>query len=292
MENKDNSGFWAILLTAVIYGSYGCLARFLNNSFGYFTQVLFRSGIAFLIAALVLLLTRQKIKLAKKDIIKILVLSVLFFGGVITFTIGSVVDKISVVMFVFYAGSFAASFLISAFVFHEKITRLKIVALSIVLVGLITTTGFNFANFGWGLAAALVSGIFDAVANNYRKQLSGLPKDSVLLLQFLFTSILALSALLISQEQVIKEVTPAAIIAGVVWGAFWVLGNRFIMIGLRRFDFMLGQIVLSSEIFFATVLAFLFFGEIPTAYELLGGVIIFIGVCLINLDFKKLTGKH
>jgi len=291
MKNKDNSGFWAILLTAVIYGSYGCLARFLNNAFGYFTQVLFRSAIAFLIAALVILLTRQKIKLAKKDIIKILILSVLFFGGVVTFTIGSVVDKISVVMFVFYAGSFAASFLISAFVFHEKITRLKIIALSIVLIGLITTTGFNFANFGWGLAAALVSGIFDAVANNYRKQLSGLPKDSVLLLQFLFTSILALSALLISQEQVVKEVTPAAIIAGIVWGAFWVLGNRFIMVGLRRFDFMLGQIVLSSEIFFATVLAFLFFGEIPTTYELLGGVIIFIGVCMINLDLKKLIRK-
>lgn len=291
MKNKDNSGFWAILSTAVIYGSYGCLARFLNNSFGYFSQVLLRSSVAFLIAALIILIIKQKFTLKRNDILKILILSILFFGGVVTFTIGSVVGKISVVMFVFYAGSFAASFLISSLVFHEKITKTKLIALTIVLFGLITTTGFNFANFGWGLLAALVSGILDAVANNYRKQLSNLPKENVVLMQFIFTSIMALIAVLVSSEQVVKEISPAAIIAGIIWGAFWVLGNRLIMVGFRHFDFMLGQIVLSSEIFFATVLALIFFGEIPNIYELIGGIIIFIGVCMINVDFNKFLAK-
>ena len=107
MTKNNNSGFWAILLSAMIYGSYGVLARYLDGAFGYFTQVLFRSSVALLIVAVFVFASRTKFSLSKKDSLKAILLGLSFFGGVVLFTVGSILDKISVVMFVFYAGSFA-----------------------------------------------------------------------------------------------------------------------------------------------------------------------------------------
>jgi drug/metabolite transporter (DMT)-like permease len=100
-------------------------------------------------------------------------------------------------------------------------------------------------------------------------------------------SLAALLFILFTKEVPIKDLSVGAILAGVVWGVLLIIGNQLIMIGYRHFDFMLAQIVLSSEIFFATVLAFLFFRETPNTFELVGGILIFLGVCVVDIDVKK-----
>lgn len=288
MTKKNNSGFWAILLSAVIYGTYGCLARYLDGAFGYFTQVLFRSTVALVVVALFVFISRKRFSLSKKNSLKAVILGLSFFGGVVLFTVGSILDKISVVMFVFYAGSFTTSFFISTYYYHEQVTLKKCIALGIVLIGLLITTGINFSSLSWGLFAAFGSGVLDAIANNFRKQLADLPKQEVLLLQFAIASLFSLLFIFVTKETVIKDITMSAVLAGVAWGIFWIIGNQLVMIGYRYFDFMLAQIVLSSEIFFATVLALLFFHEVPNAFELIGGILIFIGVCTVDLNYAKI----
>jgi drug/metabolite transporter (DMT)-like permease len=291
MKKQNNSGFWAILLSAIIYGAYGVLARYLDGAFGYFTQVLFRSAVALLIVAVFVFVSRTKFSLSKKDSLKAVLLGLSFFGGVVLFTVGSILDKISVVMFVFYAGSFATSFFVSTYYYREKVTLQKGIALGIVLVGLVITTGLDFSNLSWGLLAAFGSGVLDAIANNFRKQLADLPKQEVLLLQFAIASVLSLLFIMLTKEVVIKDITTSAVVAGIAWGIFWIIGNQLIMIGYRHFDFLLAQIVLSSEIFFATVLAFFFFREIPNSFELIGGILIFVGVCVVDINFSNLKQK-
>lgn len=287
MTRNNNSGFWAILLSAMIYGAYGCLARYLNGAFGYLSQVLFRSTVALVVIALFVFISRTRFSLSKKNSLKAVLLGFSFFGGVVLFTVGSIIDKISVVMFVFYAGSFTASFIISTYYYHEKITYKKFISLGIVIAGLLITTGLNFSNLGWGLLAGFGSGVLDATANNFRKQLADLPKQEVLLLQFAIVSLLSLLFIFGTKETVVKDITMSAVVAGVAWGIFWIIGNQLIMFGYRLFDFMLAQIVLSSEIFFATVLAFLFFREIPTTFEFIGGMLIFAGVCIVDMDISS-----
>jgi drug/metabolite transporter (DMT)-like permease len=291
MTKYKTSGFWAILLSAIIYGAYGSLARNLDGAFGYFTQVLFRSTVALLIVTVFVFVSRTKFSLSKKESLKTILLGFSFFGGVVLFTIGSILDKISVAIFVFYAGSFTASFFISTYYYREKVTLQKGIALGVVIIGLIITTGLDFSSISWGVLAAFGSGVLDAIANNFRKQLADLPKQEVLLLQFAIASALSLLCIVLTRETVVKDITTSAIIAGVVWGVFWIIGNQLIMIGYRHFDFLLAQIVLSSEIFFATIIALLLFHEIPSSYELAGGVLIFLGVCVVDINLAKLKRK-
>ena len=70
MKKQNNSGFWAILVSAMIYGAYGCLARYLNGAFGYFTQVLFRSSVALLIVAVFVFISHVKFSLSKRESLK------------------------------------------------------------------------------------------------------------------------------------------------------------------------------------------------------------------------------
>ena len=286
MTKNNNSGFWAILASAMILGAYGIMARYLHGAFGYFTQVMLRTSVAFIVVSILIIISQSGIRLSRRNIFMSVLLGLLFFGGLVTFTVGSVLDKISVVMFVFYAGSFLTSFCISVFYYHEKVSIQKGIALGIVIVGLVITTGFDFSNLGWGLLAGFGSGILDASANTLRKQLAGLPKLHVLLFQFAVPSLAALLFILLTKEVPIKDISIGAILAGMVWGVLLIIGNQLIMIGYRHFDFMLAQIVLSSEIFFATVLAFFFFHEIPNSFELIGGILIFIGVCVVDIDFS------
>lgn len=285
---RDLSGFWAILSAAVIYGSFGVSARYLDGAFGLFTQVLVRSAVALAIMVCIVIFMRIRIQLSRKDIFKTLLLGLLFFVGVALFTLGSIEEKISVVLFALYAGSFTASFFISTFVYHEKFTLQKGIALTLVVVGLLFTTQFSISTLGWGLLAAFISGGMDAFGNSIRKQLASLPKMEVLFVQFAATTALAFLAVVFSREVPIKHVTSSALVSVAVWGVLWVLVNQLIMVGFRHFDFMLGQIVLSSEIFFATVLAFLIFREVPNSFELVGGLLICIGVISVDVDAKRI----
>lgn len=287
MNNKHRSGFWAILASAMILGSYGLLARYLNGAFGYFTQVFFRGTVALAVVALTLFVTRSTFNLSKKDVVKSAILGLIFFGGVVLFTIGSTLDKISVVLFVFYAGSFFTSFLISTYYYREKVSAQKGISLAIVFMGLLITTGFNFSTLGLGLLAAFFSGALDSSANNFRKQLAALPKQQVLLVQFAVVTTAALLCLVLTKEVPVKDITVPAIFVGIVWGVLWIASNRLIMIGYRYFDFLLAQIVLSSEIFFATLFALILFHEMPTLYELIGGILIFVGVLIVDVDITK-----
>ncbi|MBP6993732.1 DMT family transporter [Candidatus Woesebacteria bacterium] len=287
MIKKNNSGFWAIFASAMILGSYGLLARYLNDTFGYFSQVFFRGAVAFVVVGAILLMTRAKFTLSKKDVGRASILGLIFFGGVVLFTVGSILDKISVVMFMFYAGSFFTSFLISTYYYHEKVSTQKGISLAVVLIGLLVTTGFNFSALSLGLLAAFFSGALDSTANNLRKQLAALPKQQVLLVQFIVVSTAALLCLVFTKEIPIKNFTFSAIIAGITWGVLWVVGNRLIMIGYQHFDFLLAQIVLSSEIFFATLFALVLFHEMPSLFELTGGILIFVGVLLVDIDLTR-----
>lgn len=293
---KLHTGFWAILATAVIYGSFGIMARFLNDGFGYYSQILVRASIALLIAGILVVLNKVSFKLSKSQLIKIIALGTAYFWGTTAFTIGSNMSKISVLLFMMYVGSFTTTLIASAVFFKEKLTFTKVIALVVVLTGLSLTFNFNFNDFSIGALLGVLCGVSDSVGNALRKSLGSVNRDLVLTIQFLIAIAWAGLLILLTQEIIIKEINAKVVIAAIAFGLALVLSGKLLLKGFKKIDFTVGQIVLSSEIFFATLLSFLFFLETPTGSELLGGILIFIGVSLVNFNldpfWNKLLGKE
>lgn len=285
---KLHSGFWAILGGAFIYGSFGILTRYMDIGFGNFTQVLVRALIASLIALVIIFINKNNLKFKKSDYIKMVLLGTAYFFGTTAFTIGNISTKVSVMIFMLYVGSFTTTFLLSTFVFKEKITLTKVFSVAIVIIGMLITFNFKVTDLAFGAFLGIFAGITDAFGNAIRKKLADISKEVVIGIQFIIATILALIAIIVSQEQMFKEINLFTITIAVVFGIVLVMINRLLMIGFKKIDFTLGQIVLSTEIFFATVLAVILFFEIPTLNEIIGGLLIFIGATLVNFKLEKI----
>ncbi|MBP9759033.1 EamA family transporter, partial [Candidatus Dojkabacteria bacterium] len=154
-----NSGFWAILGGAFIYGSFGILTRYMDIGFGNYTQVLVRALIASLIALVIIFINKNKLKFEKKDYLKMILLGIAYFLGTTAFTIGNISTKVSVMIFMLYVGSFTTTFLLSTFLFKEKITLTKIVSVVIVITGMLITLNFNISDLALGAFLGIFAGI-------------------------------------------------------------------------------------------------------------------------------------
>ena len=75
--------------------------------------------------------------------------------------------------------------------------------------------------------------------------------------------------------------------AGIATIAISVLIGYLLVYGFGNFDVNLGTIILATELFFALVINALILKEIPTAYEIVGGLLIFSGTVVTSL---KLNG--
>jgi drug/metabolite transporter (DMT)-like permease len=81
------------------------------------------------------------------------------------------------------------------------------------------------------------------------------------------------------------------IVATVVFAILQVFLGNFLLFGFQHFDVNIGTVILATELFFAVVIGFVFFQEVPAPNELFGGVLIFIASIIASVDFKELLGR-
>lgn len=142
-----------------------------------------------------------------------------------------------------------------------------------------------------GVIAAILSGILDGVSNSLRKTLGGIDRNTVLLYQYGVGAICALAVLAIAPQDAIRIVSAWPIVVGVVFSALLIVIGNLLLYGFQHFDVNIGTVILATELFFASLIGWLFFKEVPAPNEVIGGIIIFAASILSAVDIRALIKR-
>lgn len=282
-------GFLALLAGAASYGTFGIWIRILSRELDPFEQIVFRNIIGFVLIALILLVKKKSLDLRKISRVKLLIYSISFPLGVVCFTLSVLEGKIAVSVFALYVGSILTSLPIGLLFFKESFDVRKALSLVLALLGLAFFSWPLSEGISAGFILGLLSGVFDAVSNSFRKFFSGRMDRFILTGIQMAGGVFVATVFLLIQRgsfSTFLNLSPVSWLVGFVFGLFLVGVNYLLLFGFSHFDLNLGSIILSSELFFATILSLLVFGEKPTGWEFFGGILILLAVVAANLNYR------
>jgi len=285
-------GFWSLLATAVILGTFGVWIRELDKYFSEFGQVVSRSLAATVIILLIIIIKKVKLKVPKDKVKYLAGFTIAFPLSVICFTYSATSIKVTNALFMLYVGIMISTYLWGRFAFGEQITSKKIISICLLLTGLVVFVyPFSASTFSIGTVLGIMAGLLEGTAHAFRKYMKDVQREAVVLFQSLSGAFVALILLLISGQVFATEWTARGIIVSVIFGILLVTIGYLLVIGFSNYDVNVGTIILASELFFALVINFIFLREEPTLTEAIGGAIIFIGAIFNNIHIGKSHDK-
>jgi drug/metabolite transporter (DMT)-like permease len=168
------------------------------------------------------------------------------------------------------------SFGLGTLLLKESISRSKIVALVLAILGLALYSG-AIAGGNEGIIFAIFAGLCGGTINLISKQLTGVDRNSVLLIQYMVGTIFAVATALLSGEALIRTTSVHATLLTIFFASVIILGSYLTLYGFQNFDVNIGTVIMSTELVFAAIMAYVLFNELPKPHELLGGLLIFTG---------------
>jgi drug/metabolite transporter (DMT)-like permease len=285
-------GFFSLLLGAIIFGSFGIWIRFMSQDFAVYQQIAAKNILAFCFAVMLSLALKQKFpkKFTHKKYIFSYVIS--FIVSVVAFTFSILETKIGTAIFALYAGSLLSSILGGHFLFQERLDQIKILSLLLVVIGLCTYVyPISPHSLNLGFILGIVSGIADTVTHISRRHLKEKIDRFVLFsIQMFCGSCVALVLMAVSGQLYLPHISFASGIGSLLMGILTVTVAYFVLIGFQNFDLNLGTVVLSGELFFGSLFAFLIFGEAPSLPEFVGSCFIMAAIVVMNCNLENF--KH
>src|SRR5215207_7823852 len=182
---KKTLGFTSLFIAAVSFGSFGIWIRLLNREMSVYQQIVLRNTFAFIIAILIVLLTKQ---LKNIEWNKVKKLNLVFYTflvplAAIAYNISIINTKIALTTFAFYIGTIFTGWTAGFLFYKEKLNTEKWLSLIFALIGLgLFAYPFTNDSINLGFITGIVSGVLDGSANGFRKQLAGKISKSVLVL--------------------------------------------------------------------------------------------------------------
>lgn len=283
--SSQKRGFLSLTLTAFILGTFGLLIRALAPTFSDAGQVIARSFVATTIISLIIFYKKlNPLKINKKQIKYILAFCITFPLSILAFTISANSIKVTNALFMLYVGSLFSTAIFGKFLFKEKFTFKHIASLILVLIGLtFFIYPFSIQSISFGLIFGILSGLLEGSSHTLRKLMSGIKREVIVFYQSMSGAIIALLFFLVGSEPLIKEFHFASIPVAIIFGFLLVAIGYLLVYGFENFDVNLGTIILATELFFALVINAIFLKEIPTTYEIIGGLFIFSGTVITSL---------
>lgn len=186
----------------------------------------------------------------------------------------------------FFAGSIVFSFLLGSWFLHETVTIQKVVAIALAVAG-IAMYSHAILSVNEGVIAGLLGGLFDAIATVARKKI--VHEDRSAMLAYQYTSGVAAMTIimLLAGGPFVHHLTPISFGLTVLYGVVLFVVGYLFMSGFRRVDANIGTVLVSLEILFGPLLAWLVLGEVPARHELVGGLLIALAAIISGLKFKK-----
>lgn len=286
---NKTKGFLSLLLAGFLFGFFGILVRLLNSQLTNYQQILFRSVIGFILALLIIIFFKRKIFFKNISLINLLFFAVSLPLTIIFYTLSILKTKIILAVATLYLGSILFSLISGILFFKEKLTVKKGLAIVASILALYYfTIPFSLKNINIGLVFGVLSGFTDALSNSFKKHLSGkVDRFLLIAIQMMGTIIVSLALMFYTKTLTIHQISPFIFGIGLLFGFFLLLNNYLMLVGFHNFDLNLGTIVMSSELLFASIFGYLFYKEIPTINELIGGGLIAFSVIIAHLNFKK-----
>lgn len=273
---QDKKGFIALLLNAIILGTYGTWVRIFQHSLSGYQQVTARSIISCALAVIIFLFLRGSWKINKSHTKHLALYLFCFALSTILFTLAALQTTIALSVFGLYIGSILTAFILGAIFFKEKLSLLRIASICFVLFALAAFTypfSLQFLNAGFFIGIA--SGIFDGVGNAFKKYFAGkIERPLLIVLQLFSTLLVALFLTFTSHQSLFLNISVFIWVLMLVYGFCSITSSYLSLFGFQHFDLNLGTIITSSELFWAPVFAFLVFRETLTFYQFLGGILI------------------
>lgn len=294
--NKKLVGFSSLLIAGITFGSFGIWIRFLSNELTMYQQIVFRNVIALVFAVVIIVVGKRFLA----DFSKVKKSNLLGYAfsvplAVILYNVAILNTKIAVTTFAFYIGSILFSWIFSVVFFKEKITKIKIFSLISVLIGLFCFIWpLSLSSLNLGFIAAIISGLFDAAANGFRKDLAGKIDKFILVFITTLGGVFVSGLMMFYFNQnfgFISNLTANTWLVGLLFGFILVAVNYLLLVGFQNFDLSLGVVILSSELIFAILFGLLVFGEKPLPKEIIGGLFVMMAVILPNVNLLPSKDK-
>lgn len=288
MTNKTK-GFLALLASGITFGSFGIWVRLLSSELTSYQQIVFRNLFALSFTVLIIILKKinwKEIRTINRH--KLISFAFVVPISVILYVFAVTNEKIAVVTFAFYGGTIITSWLLGMLFLKEKPDKLGWVSLLLVFIGLIVMNyPMSFTSLSFGFVLAFLSGATDGLANYLRKSLGGnLNKFLLVLLTAIGGVLVSGFMILLSGNNLLfmTDLPTNVWLTGILFGGLLILVNFLLLYGFQHFDVSLGSIVLSTELFFATFFAVIVFREVPSLFEIIGGILILVGVVVPNIQ--------
>lgn len=286
--SDHKKGIIALVVMALVTASMGIFARSLSANFQIFQQVYFRIAVALILALIVFHTSIDFSKVAK---IKPKEWSLLIFRSIATYILGvtlftqAVISaKYSNVLFI-EALPFAA--VLGIIFFKEHLTKKKVFFLALAMVGVLFVALKDTSNiFSWGTGEILmvVSSLGFGLSFISRRWHSPLLNNKeITILTFLISTVLLMILSFLFGEGMPTPNWDMSLV-GVLLGAglfnvfFLYLSNY----GFQKVEAILANNIIMLEVFFGLIIGFMFYSEVPTIKELIGGLLIVISVLGVN----------
>ncbi len=285
MQRSSPFGYGIILLSALLFGTYGVWSHLMGPSFAPFYQAWVRSIIIMLIMLPFMIKSKSFRKIDRQDWPQV--------GIFIAFCVCTQVPlyyafnhaSIGSVQLIFYSTFIVTAYLVGKFYLGEMITKVKLIAMVLALVGLAVVFGDAILVFApLGLALAAFNGVASGGETASTKKVS--QKYSPALLVFygwIFTLLTHLPiSLLIGENQVVPQFNQAwmwlLVYSVVNAAAFWLS-----VTGYKHVDASIASLIGLAEVIFAIVFGAIIFHQQITWGVYVGAAIILFAAMLPDL---------
>jgi drug/metabolite transporter (DMT)-like permease len=275
---EHQKGAIAISVVAVAFASMGIFARYLSVDLQLFQQTYLRIGLAALAAALVFrphLSLIHILQTPRHEWFVVIFRAIMLYGAVVLFTAGILNTKYANVSLVAMVPLLP---LFGYFLLRERLTGQKIAYITLGFIGVVFVA-LKGLSLTWGVGEtyALLSAICFDVSYVGRKWHIGYLNNqeiTVLMLGVGATFLFVAGTLVAGESMPVLSLGAAALFALLASASFNVFHLFYSNYGFQRIDVILAGQLLMLEVPVALAYGLVLYGEVPTAYELIGGGLI------------------
>lgn len=286
--SNQNKGVVALVILAFNFGLIAVIVRYLNFSLPLFQQLYLTAVTATLFG---LIMFYKKIDFKKLKKIPRKDWEILLFRSLAGYVVGTALYRHSITLTKIANVAFLQSIpfvaILGFILFGEKITGKKVFYILIAFVGIILVSVKDFSslhNFGKGEFYTLIAAFIFGLSFLSRRWMSDKLNDQeialiIFAIGFVFTFFISFT--LIKDYGSINW-TVSLVLAVLLIGFINIVNLYLINFGFANVPPVLTSNILTLEALFGLILALIFYKEIPTLKELIGGVVIITSVIQMN----------
>ncbi len=265
----------------MLYGSFGLFIRSLQEHFSTLQQVFVRCFGAFVVALILITFLVPKSERQAIFQTKVLLFGLIFPFSIFLWTNAVTMGTVNLAVFGLYVGALITSPLLSKFLFKEEISKEVLYGLLLALVGVALFCVNPDEKFNsTALCLSIGAGIFQSISLCYRRWLGQVNRLAVVFVQSLGGLIVISNILLFYGLSMFPSVGAVPYYIGFSYGALVVLISYLLLVGSQNLEIAKGNIILSTELVWATILAILFLKEKPTLFQIIGSGFLLLAITM------------